>query len=506
MGFKDNGGCAVLTPGFEGDMHSFVPVGCEGRLDCKSEVVKACTPPITPPTAGADCTRCATGFKDNGGCAVLTSGFEGDYDAEMKRTVPVGCEARQDCSSKLADVCSTADASGRSTPVSKERTIVLHIGGPKTGSTYLQHLFYANVDVLEAAGVAYPAVNESCNEANHYLTASLCNCNPFNKKPLGEAGPPVFAALDGVGDRVTPQFMAELSRQLDSHDGDVILSSETLFDAGTFLHLSVEVVRQWLYQYATRVKVVSFYRERKDLMISLFRQNIQSMELDGGSGDVMQMHWNDQLRNAGLPARVRNADLPGLEFWVQFVGRENIVMLDYAGVTASGINLAKALLEAGQLPIVNFTNLPDTVNPSIDDDEVAARQLWAVFAHTVRGPDFNFNCTISISAVAAAAYNASSAYMLNFTSLPLSSWGHPKRCSDLSGRDDEFIAIDAGVYSTYSDLVRYSIPAANRSNAIRSNKQVCELDVQAVLNDQAKWLPRFKQQLEALPHGACMAI
>ena len=41
--------------------------------------------------------------------------------------------------------------------------------------------------------------------------------------------------------------------------------------------------------------------------------------------------------------------------------------------------------------------------------------------------------------------------------------------------------------------------------SIRTMTMLCELDEQAVRDDPDTWQPRFKEQLDSLPDGACVS-
>jgi len=371
--------------------------------------------------------------------------------------------------------------------VSANRTIVVHVGDAKAGTTYIQHLLYANPEALQGANVVYPSVDTGCNEAHHFFAAWLCKCNPFDVK---QKQPTLSAAEDGngIGKQGAAARTSELSRLLADGKEDVVLSSETFYNIPMS---AVRTMQATLSLHATRIKVVLFYREKKSGLVSLFKQQIQA-------GDTRQ--WDDALferqlstEGGGFFATWKER----LDDYIAVFGRENVVLVDYAGLVSSGMDPAEALLHAGTLPFVNFTAPPDYDNPSIDDDEVAARQLWAELASTAQD-----DAEIGCSSLNFSSVSDKGTYLFNFSSLQLASWGHPKRCANLARHDQSAMKADTMVRSLYGDLLMHGNAAA-AADAISKSNQLCELDVQAVRDNRATWLPRFKQQLEALP-GACV--
>ena len=90
------------------------------------------------------------------------------------------------------------------------RKVLLHVGTPKTGTSYLQDVLFRNRDVLARAGIAYPATRHD----SHFLAAL-----DLMQLPWGGLQAEAIGAWDA------------LAEQVRAHDGIAIVSHEILATA-----------------------------------------------------------------------------------------------------------------------------------------------------------------------------------------------------------------------------------------------------------------------------------
>jgi hypothetical protein len=90
------------------------------------------------------------------------------------------------------------------------RRVLLHVGTPKTGTSYLQDVLFRNREVLAEAGIAYPATRHD----SHFLAAL-----DLMQLPWGGLQAEAIGAWD------------ELAAQVRDHDGTAIISHEILATA-----------------------------------------------------------------------------------------------------------------------------------------------------------------------------------------------------------------------------------------------------------------------------------
>lgn len=102
--------------------------------------------------------------------------------------------------SEQLPVCSTGDR--------KQPVVYLHVGGPKTGTTYLQEMLWRNRTSLLRQGVLYPGARPDA----HFRAAQDVLCKPFN----------------GYADPATSGTWRELVDEAKKHDGTSVVSHELL--------------------------------------------------------------------------------------------------------------------------------------------------------------------------------------------------------------------------------------------------------------------------------------
>ena len=90
------------------------------------------------------------------------------------------------------------------------RKVLLHVGTPKTGTSYFQDVLFRNREVLAAAGIAYPATRHD----SHFLAAL-----DLMQLPWGGLQSDAIGAWD------------DLARQVREHEGTAIISHEILATA-----------------------------------------------------------------------------------------------------------------------------------------------------------------------------------------------------------------------------------------------------------------------------------
>lgn len=90
------------------------------------------------------------------------------------------------------------------------RKVILHVGTPKTGTSYLQDVLFRNREVLEQAGISYPATRHD----SHFLAAL-----DLMQLPWGGLQSEAIGAWDHLAQRVR------------AHDGTAVVSHEILATA-----------------------------------------------------------------------------------------------------------------------------------------------------------------------------------------------------------------------------------------------------------------------------------
>lgn len=102
----------------------------------------------------------------------------------------------------------TSETPGNTDPSGRPRRVFIHVGAPKTGTTFLQNVLWQNREALARSGLCYPGAGS----AAHHQAALDLRGAAFGRKPT--------QASAGGWDRLT----AEASEA----EGDVLISSELL--------------------------------------------------------------------------------------------------------------------------------------------------------------------------------------------------------------------------------------------------------------------------------------
>lgn len=140
------------------------------------------------------------------------------------------------------------------------RTCFVHIGAPKTGSTFLQKTLAENQEVLLESGLLYPPA--TLRGFGHHDIA--------------------FLLSGGYPDWATPQpksleqLQAEFAEDIAGHDGDVLLSSEDfyLFPAPDRLAAFLEATGA---SAGRDVKIVVYLRRQDELQEAWYNQRVKAM-------------------------------------------------------------------------------------------------------------------------------------------------------------------------------------------------------------------------------------
>ncbi len=123
-----------------------------------------------------------------------------------------------------------------------EPTLYLHVGHPKTGSSYLQHNFYKNRDELHKQGICYPSVYPSGN--NGYLLYEQDNIDILKPEYSNKS---IFISCESLTRRI--------ATNLDN-------INEKIF----------EIKRKNGYK---KIEILLMIRDPNELLLSAYNQNIK---------------------------------------------------------------------------------------------------------------------------------------------------------------------------------------------------------------------------------------
>ncbi len=182
-----------------------------------------------------------------------------------------------------------------------KKTLYLHVGMHKTGTTTIQHFLYHNRRMLSRYGLLYPS-RHTYGYAHHETS------NFFNKK---EDFLPGFIE-DRYGDRKNWEsaINAQKKEMLSSSIDKLILSSET------FMRCNHAMVREYYDEF--EIKIIIFLRRQDTWLESTLNQNMK-MNMD------METGLEDHTRK-----KEKNLDYYRLiNLWAEHFGRDNLIIVPF---------------------------------------------------------------------------------------------------------------------------------------------------------------------------------
>ena len=184
------------------------------------------------------------------------------------------------------------------------KTLYLHIGPYKTGTTALQVFFARNMDTLKAKGI-------------HYLPMGLIGKAREGKITAGN-GAFVARALLPDGHEMSlasnrQAIMAEVKKLLTDNPVDkALLSSEFLCDLS---YKAFEKLQQFASNQGYKLHIIMFLREQASYLESYYIQRVKRHHLTAGPTNHLKSYYNtiEHLHYGRFAARLS-----------QIVGQENI--------------------------------------------------------------------------------------------------------------------------------------------------------------------------------------
>jgi len=237
--------------------------------------------------------------------------------------------------------------------VSKTRTktVFLHLGPAKTGSSALQQFLQANEALLDQLGVSYPLPLRKRESANHSPLAWIL-VNKHVSRAIPDDG--------GTYIERQEEHIAELRQAIvTSKNAKIVLSSEELFD------LNGDAIDELLgILEGTSVKAILYVRNLEAVARSVASQQVKWLRDDGVDYRL--------ARICGFALGYLSLYAPGggdrFNLWVRKIGRNNVVFRKYGARFFHGGTIYSDFLDALDVPASDCFEYPpnrDRVNPSL---------------------------------------------------------------------------------------------------------------------------------------------
>ena len=220
------------------------------------------------------------------------------------------------------------------------KTLYLHIGQPKTGTTAIQQFCDINADALAKQGLvyerwAYPQYNAPLRRNAYFLI-----CDEKNPVRLNKG----FQKLDEEFSRGSRVLLTDerLWNHMPSHD-----------------YSSLRALMKHTDKRGIRVVIVAYLRPQDGWIASLYRQYVQAGKL--------VPEWNEFIDD--LPKRIQADYSSVLDSLAEIVGRDNLIIRCYDRGLFPGGRIEDDFLQAiGITRTGEMNDLPDEPNPSITNN------------------------------------------------------------------------------------------------------------------------------------------
>ena len=220
------------------------------------------------------------------------------------------------------------------------KTLILHIGTPKTGTTTIQGGLAQNAEKLEQAGVFYPCRRGAPyiqNDQHVPLVAGICGHDLWWLAPAKRA----------TKDRALDALLADIAA---SPAQTVILSSEAFCESGMMTPDKVRMVRDSFAGFD--IRIVVYIRRQDHYLLSQYQQNIRA-------GITAPLQPEAFRHFKGVFYR------PRLEPWREIFGADNMTVRPFDSRFWTGGTLFTDFLDVIGTPPEGMAPAP-TTNEGLD--------------------------------------------------------------------------------------------------------------------------------------------
>jgi len=333
-------------------------------------------------------------------------------------------------------------------------TALIHIGPPKTGTTYIQRVLLAYRAKLLGMNMVYyvPPVEGRHPEAHHFLLHPERDETAMTafKDKLSEAvakGQHVIVSSEALS-LMSPKLMSSLKSLFPKFNIKVVLTHRP------FLGREWSQYKQHLSQHNPPQIGVSFAE---------FYGKVSRSETDG----------------TGFCGRVASK-------YIQEFGRDSVFILDFLGAQNDG-DIVNMLLSAVGLPTFEEPLEQVHLGPGLASDQVVYFQMWYLLGEYMRE---HHHCKLEAPPRQELVHKVDAMFKHHTM---------PKKCLDMEPMKKYALKMDANFRVAFGDRILHFRPDLS-DNETTHFKQICELDHQIVRMD---WNDAFEKHAETLLSNSC---
>lgn len=239
------------------------------------------------------------------------------------------------------------------------KTLYLHIGMPKTGTSSIQKFLSTNRSALGQYGYCYPKLSADyvCNNRNGYFMVG---------KRYKE---------DGTRDKkLEKQYLKDGMAQVDSYFevfDNVILSEETVwryFDPA--FHYVFPYLKEHAAEHSYQIRIIIYLRRQDEFVTSLWKQHMKQTKL------TMYQPFEQEL-NGILEKEAAILNYASrLDTIAAIFGRESLIVRRYEPKSWVNGSIIDDFLDCVGLKLTDaFTLLPQNMNPSLSENMAEIKRI-----------------------------------------------------------------------------------------------------------------------------------
>lgn len=224
------------------------------------------------------------------------------------------------------------------------KTVYLHIGAPKTGTTTLQYFLYENRHLLEEKGICYPDLHFSFpgiapNRNAHFLIQRVFD---DNRKHIREKEKQIFES-----------GFQKIGECLEKHE-TLVISEESIWNEKEMSTKKFEKIRKKLSEMGATLKIIVYLRRQDLLLPSYWAQLVKSK---------LTLSFEEFISSGAYKKRYRVDYIKRLDEIAASVGKENIIVRVYEKQQFEGTNhtLISDFLHLFQIPLTEEFKISDSM-------------------------------------------------------------------------------------------------------------------------------------------------
>jgi hypothetical protein len=220
-----------------------------------------------------------------------------------------------------------------------QRSLYIHIGAPKTGSSALQEFFDANRERLKATFALYPKATVR-GYGHHDIALLLPGAYPQWATPQNK---PLEA------------LWSEIENECTAHDGDILLSSENYYLFPEPDRLAKMIANSKVFGNLA-VRIIVYLRPQEESVVAWYNQIVKAQGATNTFEESFQEFrylWDYDKQ---------------LSTWATCFGRKNIAARIYRGGSGQPWDIRKDFIEAFGLSATGFNFTEKRINSNLNRD------------------------------------------------------------------------------------------------------------------------------------------